>query len=210
MALVADLLNENFDILTSWTNVDAGYGVTEISPAGQMRQDSNTPADPATISGVYKIIATPPNLFTLDVNLKCDLVGLLYDGDRIDISYSTSTWMLKALIAADGLFLVKAGATIFEVGTNIIKTGGSAEFQKLRFQVNKSAGEANAIVEVVLDEVSQGTFDCDWEVAGTAGEIKLVTQGVTTANIVTHTDYIRIASGIGPINSSPRRQAMII
>lgn len=78
-----------------------------------------------------------------------------------------------------------------------------------RFQVDKTAGEASATVEVFLNNVSQGTVDCDWEVAATDGRVGYYSNGYATDDMVSHIDYIRIATGLGAINDISQPQINI-
>jgi hypothetical protein len=131
-------------------------------------------------------------------------LGTLAQADRFALQYGTATWILLVGFASDGLYVYKAGAASSEVGTNIVKCNASAAWQTWRFQVDKSSGEANATVAVYLDNVYQGTFDCDYQPVGgiTNGRVFLDLSGTTTDDMVCHVDYIKIATGIDALYGS--------
>jgi hypothetical protein len=198
--LTPNILNEDFNDVTSWSNGDHGVAVSEISPAGQLRLDTNTGAAGDAYTFRYKTIATPPNTHTIEIMMYCDSIGTFANNDYLFFTYTTSTWSMIMGFTSDGLFIF-SGAAWVEVGVDLVKTGGSAVWQKWRFQVNKTV-EASATVEVFLNDVSQGTFDCHYLVVGTNGYIAIEQLGFTTNDMVTHIDYMRIATGLGAINDT--------
>lgn len=208
MGLIADLLCDHFNNLTGWTDGDTDTGVSEIDPAGQLRLDTNSGAAGNAIAGRFRVISSPPNQFTIEVKTYFDSIGALGDTDYCTLFYSTATWLFYVIFASDGLYILKTGAGLTEVGTNIVKTGGSAAEQTWRFEVDKSGGEGAATVEVFLDDISQGTFDCDWEEASTDGLVLLYQYGYTNDDMVSHIEYLRIATGndeiasIGKVNGT--------
>jgi hypothetical protein len=101
------------------------------------------------------------------------------------------------------LIISKTGAATTEVGVDIVKCNAGAAWQTFRFQVDVSGGEAAAVVEVFLDDVSQGTVDCDYEIASTNGRIYLRQRGSTTDNMLTHIDSIKIGTGLGAFTPNP-------
>lgn len=194
--ITADILNDDCSDLSSWTDNDTGTGVSEVSPAGQFRFDTN-----AGIASRYRTIASPPDTFTLEIEAYFDSIGTYANVDDFRFYYTNGSWMLYVSCASDGLYIRKAGWTYGEVGTNILKSGSTAAWQKLRFQVDKTT-ESSATVEVFLDDESQGTVDCDYEPgSGTDGMIAFIQYGQTTDNMVTHLNSIKIATGLGPIVS---------
>ena len=199
-----DILNEPFNILTSWTSADTGTGLSQINPAGQLELATNLGAAGAAKAKRYRTILSPPNQFTLEAKVKLDVLGTRANADMFDIWYSTLTWYLYARLCSDGLFIYKTGAASTEVGADIVKCNAGAAWQTFRFQVDKTAGEASAVVETFLKEeggswASQGTVDCDYEAGGSNGRINAQMQGYTTNNLLGYVEYIRIASGLGEI-----------
>lgn len=197
--VVADLLNENCNDISDWTDGDNDTAVSEVDPAGQFRLDTNLGAAGDAAAYRYRTIASPPNQFTIEIKTYFDVLGALADTDYLYFTYGTATWKIRVNFASDGLFIYKTGAATTEVGTNIVKCNGTAAWQTFRFQVDKTAGESAATCEVFLDNVSQGAFDCDFEGAAKDGRIQFAQFGYATDNMVSHVDHIRIRTGLGPI-----------
>jgi hypothetical protein len=199
--LTADILYDDCSDLSSWTDNDTGTGVSEVSPAGQFRFDTNAGAAGNYIASRYRTIASPPDTFTLEIEAYFDSIGAYGNSDYFLINYGNANWRLYIRCYSDGLFIMKAGAVLAEVGTNILKSGSTAAWQKLRLQVDKTT-ESSATVEVFLDDESQGTVDCDYEPgSGTDGQIVLSQYGYATDNMVTHLNSIKVATGLGKIVS---------
>ena len=197
MPLPPDLLNEHFNNLTSWTDADIDTAVSEIDPAGQLRLDTNLGAAGNAIASRIRTITSPPDKFTIEFKAYCDDIGTRADADFLQVRYDTATWRIQVSLATDGFFVYKTGGGNTEVGTNIVSEG---VWQTWRLEVDKSGGEASATVEVFLNGISKGTVDCDYEIAGTDGRVWLRQFGYTTNNMVSHIDYIQIATGLGEIS----------
>jgi hypothetical protein len=130
------------------------------------------------------------------------------NGDGMSFGFWGTTWAFVVVFSTDGLWVYKAGGARDEVGADIVKCNATAAWQIFRFQIDKTV-ESAATVEVFSDNVSQGTFDCDYEVAVTP-MVRIYQNGNTTDNMVSHIDYIRIATGLGEINDTDQIQAGII
>lgn len=206
--LTADLLSEDCSAISDWTDGDTGVGggVSEVSPAGQFRFDTNISAAGNYLSARYRTITSPPNTHTIEIKTYFDALGAYADIDAFQLSYYNTTWQLRAHFCSDGLFIFKAAGATGEVGTNIVKCNATAAWQTWRFEVTKTV-EADATVTVYLKEeggafVSQGTVDCDYATGGKDGRILLVQYGSTTDNMVSHVDYVKVATGLGVIKST--------
>ena len=195
--LIADLLNENCNDISDWTDNDRDTAVSEVDPAGQFRFDTNAGAEGNAMATRDRIIAHPPDQFSIEIKTYFDSIGLL-GSDHAMLNYTSSTWSFRVVFSSGGLFIAKVGGYA-EIGTDIVKCNGTADWQTWRFQVDKTAGEANATVEVFLENISQGVFDCDYEFASSNGRIIFYQAGNNTDNMVSHIDYIRIATGLGKI-----------
>lgn len=187
-----NLLNEDCTDISDWIDGDIGTAVSEVSPAGQFRFDTNAGAAGNAYAYRYRTITSPPNKFVIEMKTYFDTLGTKGNNDYMRFDYHTDTWKFIIFFASDGLFTVKAGGVEYEIGTDIVKHGGSAAWQIWRFEVDKSGGESSATVEVFLDDVSQGTFDCDYETDGADGRCSFIQRGHTTDDIVSHLDYIKI------------------
>ena len=198
-----DLLDEDCSDISDWIDEDHDTGVSEVDPAGQFRFDTNAGAAGNAYAMRYRIINSPPDKFVVEIKTYFDSIGTHGQIDYVRFLYTTSTWRFRVFFASDGLYITKTGNVAVEVGTDIVKHGGSAAWQTWRFEVDKSGGEAAATVEVFLDDVSQGTVDCDYEAAATDGRIEFVQLGYATNNMVSHVDYIRVVTGV---SSAPHLQ----
>lgn len=195
--LTADLLDEDCSDISDWTDDDTNNGVSEADPAGQFRFDGNAANNPNRASRYIDVDL--PSTFTVELETYFDLIGAVGDNDHFLLIGQDDTYRFQVAFSTTGLWIYSAGGAATEVGTNIVLSGGSAARQRWRFEVDRSGGDAAATVEVFLDTVSQGTFDCDYEPGGTANNIVLRQLGYTTANMVSHVDYIKIATGCGAI-----------
>lgn len=203
MPLYPDILNDDCSDISTWTDGDASSGVSEVSPAGQFRLDTNGNTGPSVMSRISRTITTPPNTFTLEIKNYFDSIGTNGNHDCLTLEYENATWRLTVAFCSDGLIIYKTGAASGEVGTDIVKCNATAAWQTWRFQVTKTI-ESTATVTVYLKEeggtfVSQGTVDCDYEGASSNGSLRITQYGRTTANRVSHIDYIKIATGLGEI-----------
>jgi len=202
------LLDEDCSDISDWADADIGTAVSEVSPAGQFRFDTNLGAADNAKAVRSRVIDSPPDKFTIEVKTYFDSLGTMANLDSMYFyAAQTTTWQLQIRFASDGLYILKIGAATTEVGTNIVKYGGSAAWQIWRFEVDKSGGEDVATVEVFLDGASQGTFDCDYETDSLDGRVEFRQLGYTTDNIVSHIDYLKIATGLGTIESPVNLQS---
>jgi hypothetical protein len=194
--LTPNLMNEDFNDITSWTETTAGTGVSSVS-ANWL--DLLTGATTTSSSGRSKIIVSSPDKYT--VEMETLLINIGSNGDQLRFRYYSGTHRFDVKFQTDGLSVNKTGNTYGEVGTDIVVESGSTT-QKWRFQVDKSGGDASATVEVFLNNVSQGTVDCDMEGTGyTAGTV-VFTQLGATADQNSRVNYVRIASGLGAISDT--------
>jgi hypothetical protein len=200
--LAADILDENCSDISDWDNSDHANGVSEVSPVGQFRFDGNIHAT-SNWAALERIILSPPDTFTVEIKAYFDKLGTLAANDYAYFTYSNTTWALWVRFCSDGLFISKASSVMTEVGSDIVKCNSSAAWQTWRFQVNKTVA-STATVEVFLKEeggvfVSQGTVDCDLEGSYGPLPMRYGQHGWTTDNILSHIDYMRIATGLGRI-----------
>jgi hypothetical protein len=201
-AIQPNILDYDCRVVTGWPESDTDTGVSQINPAGQLELATNLGAAGDATAWRRKTIISPPNQFTITVRTYCDSVGSVWN-DGLEVRYTTATWAFVTNFRSNGLFITKTGSTSIEVGTDIVLCNASAAWQTWRFQVDKTAGEASATVEVFLEEVSQGTVDCDFEVSGTDGRVTLRQYGSITDNMLTHIDSIKIGTGLGAFTPNP-------
>ena len=191
-----DLLDEAFDNLNDWGDVDSGNGVSEISPAGQLRLDGNAAIGGATRN---QTITDFPLTLTLEYKLYCDKVGTLANGDSArfmlcgPVAYGED---LYTVFNSDGLCIYN-GSDYIEVGTNTVKTGGSAEWQIWRFLVNFTTNR----VDVYLTDTTHSAAKVGDELTignatGAKDLVQLTTHSTVEDDILSHVDYIKIATGL--------------
>jgi hypothetical protein len=116
-----------------------------------------------------------------------------------------NTLKLDVRYCSDGLFIYD-GAAWNEVGADVVKcNSGAAAWQAWRFQVNGTTPASATVVVYKKEEggiwESQGTFDCSYVPGSTTNNIILSQFGYATNNMVTHVDYVKIATGLGGISS---------
>ena len=202
--LTANLLDEDCSDISDWTDGDTINSVSEVSPDGQFRFDTNLGAAGNGLAKRKRTIASPPNTFTLEIKTYFDALGTFANADYAKIEYSLAAWRFQIEFCSEGMFIYKALGAKTEIGSAIIKSNATAAWQTWRFQVDRTV-VANATVEVFLKEeggifVSKGTVDCDQEYTGEGdGVILFLQAGYGTDNMLSHIDYIKVATGLGAI-----------
>lgn len=196
-----DLLDEDCSDISDWTDGDADGAESSVDPAGQFKFDTGDGADEGDpYAQRYRVISAPPDKFTIEFKTYFDALGTIVNSDFFYMTYRSSTWRFQVIMTSDHMSIRKAGAANYTYFYGVVKCNASAAWQVWRFQVDKSAGEDAATVEVFLDGVSLGTCDCDYEVAGTNGYIQFIQTGYTTDHRISHIDYIKVATGLGEIS----------
>ena len=199
-AVTWDLLDEDCSDISDWVDDDNLNGVSEVSPAGQFRFDANT-------SGVNNYarrnrdVGSYTNTFTLEIELYHDDIGTLSDSDTFRLDCWRTLEYFNANFASDGLFIFDTDSGNTEVGTNLVKEGGSAEWQTWRFLITFGV-VGDGTCDVYLNDSTH-----NWEKVGTGipcsneavkldGVIDIYQLGTTTNDMVSHIDYIKIATGL--------------
>lgn len=191
-----DILDENCSDISDWNDADFDTAVSEVDPAGQFRFDTNKGAAGNAYVMRWRNLASPPTRFTLEIKTYFDAIGTRTNLDCTRLIYIKNMgggdiWWFNSYFTSDGLYITKAGPIDAEIGTDLVKHGGSAAWQIWRFEFDLST----YTVEVFLDGVSQGTYDCDYiRGDGTDGQIAFYQYGYTTDDIVSHYDWIKIGA----------------
>ena len=194
-----DLLDEDcVDFSTpTWSDDDQGTGVSEIDPAGQFRMDTNSGAANEDYARRTADIGSYPNEFTHEFKLYHDDIGTNANYDLFQWITRQSTKCIITRFCSDGLF-VRHNGSYAEVGTNLVKEGGSAEWQTWRFLIDF----ANTTCDIYLNDSTHnwekvGTaVDCNTTGTYTDGETLLAQYGNTTNDMVSHVNYIKAATGL--------------
>ena len=189
--LTPNLMNENCNDITSWTDADSGTAVSEVSPAGWFKFTTGATINSNAVR--TKIISTPPANFTLEIKLTMTAGG--GSVDRMACAYGSTTWRLALRWHTGGMFITNSAGVATEVGTDIVSIPSTVVW---RIQVTNQS-----TCEVFKDGVSQASgIDCAYGTGFAAdGTINYYQYG-ETPNRESSVDYIRIASGLGAINDS--------
>ena len=195
-----DILNEDCSNIGDWNDQDVGDGESSVSPAGQFRFDSGT-AGAGNYAYRNQDIGSFPNTFTVEVKVYHDSLGDRGNTDSFILTCSQGDERFRAFFAADGLFINDTDSGFTEIWTNLVKTNGSAEWQTWRFLVTfGSVGDG--VCDVYLKDSTHnwekvGTaIPCSTEGAATNGLILLLQYGHTSANMITHMDYLKMFEGL--------------
>jgi len=198
--LEADLIDEAFADTDDWTLVETFSADVTIDPAGQLELMIDAADGGSARAGVYRNIGAPPEKFTIELKTYFTALDASTSANKVQLSFGTATWGFGAYFGSDGLFILKTGAASTEVGSNIVKVAGSAAWQTWRFEVDVSAGEADAVVYVFLDNAYQGKFDCDDQTTlGYPYCVALYASHGAATITEAHIEYIKVATGNGEI-----------
>lgn len=213
-----NLLYENCDNITDWTDNDYDTGVSEVDPAGQFRFDTNTGAAGNAYAGRYRDIGSYPDLITFELKLYHDDIGTYVDIDRAQFFFYNATERFVAFFCSDGLFIRDTDSGETEVGTNLVLEGTSKEWQTWRFLIDYSGATGDGTCDVYLKNASTSPttwtkvgsdIPCSHENTSESDGYTAVSQrGDTTNDMVTHMNHINAAMGLyvpgeQPVDSEP-------
>lgn len=132
------------------------------------------------------------NRFVVSLRLYFAALGSLAGIDYLEVAVKRSDMWLRVRFATDGLFVFN-GTTYPEIGTDIVKHGGSAEWQEWTFDVDVSAGVANAVCDVYLNNILEATdVDCSFEIVATDGLCLLILYGKGTDDRISYVDWFKV------------------
>jgi len=203
-----DLLDEDCAAIDDWVDGDTFTAASEVSPAGQFRMDTNAGAADNAAAHRTRDIGSIPNTFTVEIKLYHDSIGALADIDSFLFMCSQGDEYAFVKFSSDGIHISDTDSGWTEVGTNLVKEGGSAEWQTWRFLFTFGTfGEGT--VDVYLDDTTHtwekvgDTVPCSVENAAyDDGYVRLQQSGYATDDMVTHIDYMKIATGLySPTNN---------
>lgn len=202
IATDGDLLREDCSDISDWVNGDNINGVSEVDPAGQFRMDANTAAWENCASR-YRLLTSVPDQFTFETRLYHDALGTRANMDYFHICFYQTARKFHVFFSTDGLKIGNDSGEI-EVGTNLVKSGGSAEWQTWRFVVDLDIGTCDVYLDDsthTWEKVGDG-IACVLSEGGSAGYVWLLQTGFTTNDMVTHVDYIKAQTGsiLGAMN----------
>lgn len=190
-----DILDEDCSDISDWTDGDGAKSESKVDPAGQFYFNASV----STSAWRYRTLVTPPNTFTFEIKIYHDSLAALSSGAYFVLEYHQADEFFQAVFASDGLFLNDSDSNFTEVGTNLVKYGGSAEWQTWRFLVIFTGTAGDGTCNVYLTDSTHtneqvGTsVPCSVE-AGQVNQrcsLKLI-----RGAIINHIDYIKIATGL--------------
>ena len=192
-----DLLNEEFTDMGSWTDGDAGNGVSSIDPVGQLKLDCPT-AGEGTYAMRWQDIGTIPSEYTVEFKVYLDAMGASAVADGFTLNCERASVRLNMRLATDGFFIYDGGSWN-EVGTNVVDGEVWTTWRVL-------ADDVAHTCDVYKDGVLVAS-DVDFSQFGafTNGRVWLYQFGendITQA----HVDYVKIATGLIP----PGRRIFLI
>ena len=193
----ASLDDEDCAGIGDWDDDDANGGASaqaafDGESTFEMAGGNNQPA--AQVAARSKDVGSleGENTLVFSLQLYHDSLGTTANTDYFSFRAHRSDWYFRADYGTDGLFIYKAAGTT-EVGTNIVVQDA---WQAWTFVVDLSGGVGSATVRTYLENVPQGTVDCDKEAASVDGDIYLQQYGYTTDGLVTYVDYVKIGNGL--------------
>lgn len=199
--IVPDILYEPCNSLTfqnTWTDFDHVNGATTVNPAGQFQLVTNT-HDTGNYAEVYGSTAISlPSQVTVEIKTYFDSLGT-YSANCFALQLATSTFRFTVYLASDRVRIEKASGST-DIGDKV-KHDANAAWQTWRFQIDKTT-ENSATVEVFLDGVSQGTFDCNKTGTYTDKWIMLKLSGTDTDNLQAHIEHVYVGTGLGEFSTS--------
>lgn len=193
-----DLLDEDCSGIDDWTDHDAGNGVSEVSPAGQFRMDGNT-AVGGGMANRSRDIGLFPDIFTFEIKLYHDKLGTKANEDHFLLVLGKVDVKLIAAFDTGGL-LVYDGSSYNEVGTDLVKHTGAAEWQTWRFIVDMTT-PASAVCDIYLidstheNEKVGSAIDCSYTGTFDEGKIEIIQYCRVVDDQLAHIDYVKAASG---------------
>lgn len=197
--MIWDLLDESFANLTDWTDNDSVNGVSEISPAGELRLDGNTAAA-SNWAQQYQDIGSFPDEFCVQIETYHDLVGTYVNEDRFILSCNQADEKFIVAFSTTGLQINDTGSGLTNVGADLVKSGGNAENQIYRFNVTFGTLGAGVCDVYLYDTTHNWTkvgsaIPCSIEGVFIDGRIQLTQQGYTTNDMLTHVKYAKALTG---------------
>ena len=196
-----DLLDEDCSDISDWTDGDVGNGVSSVNPAGQFQFVSGS-VGLGNYAYRARDIGSFPNTFTYEIKTYHDVAGTRANADFLNLNCFQADEYFSVIFCSDGLFINDTDSGYTEVGTDLVKQGGSAEWQIWRFLVTfGSVGDGDGVCDVYLKDSTHNwekvgsAIPCSKEAVFPGGLTSLAQYGQTTANQISHVDYVKIATG---------------
>jgi len=182
-----DLLEEDFADLTDWTDNDWGNGVSAISPAGQLHQDTVDAASGTSGARIYQDIGSiGSGDFTAEFKVKFDRSLVTAGTGPIIFTFGGATENIWVRFSSTALLVY---GSVYNTG--ITKTWALDTWYTIRIIIHNSQTDA----DFYLDGVEQNTdVDCANSLTVDDG-LCYIRSGNNDTRQEWHTDYLYIGSG---------------
>lgn len=197
-----DLLDEDCSGIGDWADEDDGDAVSSVSPAGQFKFDSGPNSAASNEEAVRtRDIGSYPNVFTLEMKLYHDALGDIADTDHFDCRFDLDDERFALRFSSTGLLAYDTDTGYVEVGTDLVKHSGSAEWQTWRFVCDFTGAAGVGVMDVYLKDSTHNwekvgsAIQCSTVDTGANGKTYLTQFGHTTNNRITHIDHIKVYAG---------------
>ena len=181
-----DILEEDFTDLTDWTDSDWGSAVSEISPAGQLRQDTVNADGAANGPRIYQDTGDLSGDFTVEFKIKFDRSLVTAGAGPILFKLHGATHQIWARFTATTM-VIYGGA----YNTGITKTWSLATWYTIRIIIHNSQASA----DFYLDGVEQETDVLCSSFGAGDGIVYIMGGADSDTRQEWHIDYIYIGSG---------------
>ncbi len=180
------ILDEDCSDITDWTDNDSNGASTQETYDGR-----DTFKFTVAVAGAgrkaerYIDAGTIGTTYTIEIRTYFDLIGTVANGDYFALAVDNGAATLGVRFATDGLFIYD-GASWNEVGTNIVD---SDVWTVWRFAVTTGA----TVAVYKNGFLMAAAADCSDATTVTDGLVTLTQNGVTTANVVSYTDFVKLS-----------------
>lgn len=184
--------------ISGWTDGDTGEGVSSqvtFDSKSCFKFDTVTSADTndqAKRSIDFGSVESIGNRVVISFNLYCDAIGTVINDDVLWFAVERNDWRFLIRLCSDGLVITNASGSV-EVGTDLVVQD---VWQEWTFDIDLSAGIANAVVDVYLNNVLKvSDVSCNITGAYTDGNVIFNLHGYATNSRISYVDWIKIGNG---------------
>ncbi len=185
------LFLDNFTSISGWSDNDAGDGASTLSGFGGtdgcVKLDSGS-AGAGNYAELLQDIGSIPTEFVATIKIYCDAIGTLSNTDYFYFHIRRPDMMIAAKFQSDGLFIFD-GATWNEVGTNVVIQD---TWQTWEFVVDATTAATSTCDVYLNGTLIASSVDCSYIGSFADGETEIISYGLTSANMITYVDYIKV------------------
>ena len=189
-----DLLDEDCSDISDWTDIDSGSAVSDVDPAGQFR--FRTLATDTSNAHRWRDMGSTPNTITAEVKLYCDAPGSAPgDGHAVYMDIRQASDVFIAYWAESGMHVYNGGS-FPEAGTDLVKYGGSVEWQIWRLLINYTTGKVDVYLTDSTHTAEKVGDQLDWSLGGTFNDGEIYLKLGDDPSLECHWDYVKVATGL--------------